>query len=222
MIHPDMATMLSFIFTDASISRKLLLSALKKVVDETFNCISVDGDTSTNDTVLLLANGAAGNKTIDSEKSPEFARFTAELTKVCRDLAKQIVRDGEGATKFVTIKIKSAKNKADAKIIAQTIATSPLVKTAIFGADPNWGRIIAAAGRSGADINPDKTDIYINEHCVTKNGAMTEISEKELHKSFNQKDIEIKLELNCGTADFEYYTCDLTYDYVKINASYTT
>ncbi|MBU0951202.1 MAG: bifunctional glutamate N-acetyltransferase/amino-acid acetyltransferase ArgJ [Elusimicrobia bacterium] len=222
MIHPDMATMLAFIFTDVNISKNLLALALKTAADETFNCISVDGDTSTNDTVFLLSNAQAQNKIINSEKSREFEIFSTELTKVCRELAKKIVRDGEGATKFVIIKVNSAKNKNEAKQIAKTIATSPLVKTAIFGCDPNWGRIIAAAGRSGVDFNPDKVQIHINGHCVTKNGTMTEISEKDLSKSFKQKEVEIKIDLNCGKEKFEYYTCDLTYDYVKINASYTT
>lgn len=222
MIHPDMATMLSFIFTDVNISNKLLHLALKNAVDETFNCISVDGDTSTNDTVFLLSSTQAKNAAINSEKSPEFKKFSEALIETCRRLAHKIVRDGEGVTKFVTIKINAAKNKKEAKKVAQTIATSPLVKTAIFGCDPNWGRIIAAVGRSGIDFNPDKVDIHINGHCVTKNGALTKISEKDLNASFKQKEVDIKVNLNCGKEDFEYYSCDLSFDYVKINASYTS
>ncbi|OGS20598.1 MAG: hypothetical protein A2252_00950 [Elusimicrobia bacterium RIFOXYA2_FULL_39_19] len=222
MIHPDMATMLCYLFTDANITGKLLDKALKNAVNSTFNSISVDGDTSTNDTVILMANAAAKNKLIDKENSKEYKLFADKLYAACFDLAKMIIKDGEGATKFVTIKVLSAKNETDAKKVAATIATSPLVKTAIFGADPNWGRIIAAAGRSGASFNPEQTDIFINNYCVLKKGTPTSTSLKIVSKSFKSKEIEIILNLHCGKAQSQYYTCDLTYDYVKINADYTT
>jgi len=229
MIHPEldftpksMATLLCFIFTDINISRKLQDLALKQAIDNTLNCISIDGDTSTNDSVFLLSNGLAENKIINSKKDENFRKFCNALNSLCYELSKKVVLDGEGATKFVKIKIISARDRMSAKKIAKTIATSPLVKTAIFGCDPNWGRIIAAAGRSEVKINPEKIDLFINGLCVAKNGATTNLSPTKLKRSMRKKEIEIKILLNSGDVDFEYYTCDLSYNYVKINASYRT
>ncbi|MFN3966320.1 MAG: bifunctional glutamate N-acetyltransferase/amino-acid acetyltransferase ArgJ [Endomicrobiia bacterium] len=222
MIHPELATLLCFIFTDINISKRLQNIALKDAVDRTLNCLSVDGDTSTNDSVFLLSNGLAGNKIIISEKDRNFKKFYNVLNSVCEELAKKTVTDGEGATKFIKIKIFSAKDKNSARKIAECIATSPLVKTAIFGCDPNWGRIMAAIGRSGVKINPEKIDLFINGLCVVKNGTTTNLSTEKLKRSMRRKKIDIDIFLNSGSVWLEYYTCDLSYDYVKINASYRT
>lgn len=219
MIHPDMATMLCFVLTDVSISKKLLAEALKSAVDKSFNRISVDGDTSTNDCVFLLANGAAGNKPI-IKKDDSFFAFALQLEKICLGLAKKIVSDGEGATKIIVVAVKNAASESDARKIAATVATSPLVKTAMFGNDANWGRIIAAAGRSGAKINPSKMDIYFGGMLVAKNGAGTNFSEKKAKEILNKKEVTVTLDLKSGHKCFTYYASDLTFDYVKINASY--
>ncbi len=222
MIHPDMATLLCFIFTDTNISKKMQDIALRNAVDKTINCISIDGDTSTNDSIFLLSNGLAGNKIINSQKDKNFKKFCEVLDSVCYELSKKLVLDGEGATKFVKIKITSAKDKETAKRIAKSIATSSLVKTAVFGCDPNWGRIMAVIGRSGVKINPEKLDLFLNGICVAKNGVTTDVSLVKIKNTMKKKEIEIKVLLRAGKTDFEYYTCDLSYDYVKINASYRT
>jgi len=220
MIHPDMATLLCFIFTDAAVSGRVLAPALRKVVSKTFNCMSVDGDTSTNDTVFLLANGLAGNKTIDRPDGADFNRFYHSIENVCRELAKMVAADGEGATKFITIKVSSAGNYSDAKKVASAVATSPLVKTAMFGEDPNWGRIVACVGRSGVKINPGRLKISINGHEVA--AGCSSGCTSNMKKELSRREIEIGISLGAGSAGVEYYTCDLSYGYIKINADYTT
>ena len=223
MIHPSLkpfhATMLSFIMTDAAITPFALDKALKPAVEKSFNCVSVDGDTSTNDTVIILSNGAALNKTItDKDKNLEI--FEDALTGVCLDLAKMIAADGEGATKFIEIEVRNADTEKSAKKAAETIATSPLVKTAAFGNDANWGRIMAAAGRSGAKFNPDKVDIYFDKLLVVKRGQAVNYSERKATGILKQKKVRIIVDLHQGKKSAKYYTCDFSYDYVKINGSY--
>ena len=221
MIHPDMATMLAFITTDVSITSAMLKKALVPSVKRSFNMISVDGDTSTNDMVLVMANGLAGNEIIDRE-GPDFNEFCLGLQEVMESLAKMIVRDGEGATKFIEIKVKHGKNVEEAGRIARTVGSSNLVKTAIFGADPNWGRILAAAGRAGVDFRPDLIDVYIGDICIVRSGEGVCFNEADVKNVLTKKDIKIVIDLNSGIGTACAWTCDLTYDYIKINADYTT
>jgi glutamate N-acetyltransferase/amino-acid N-acetyltransferase len=209
--------MLSFILTDANISSKPLQCILETASQESFNCASVDGDTSTNDTVIVLANGASNTAALSGSDLLKFAKVFNELTL---ELAKAMVKDGEGAGKLAEIEVRNVKTKIQAKLIAQTIATSPLVKTALFGADANWGRIIAAAGRAGIDFNPDKVDISICGIKVFKKGAPVQFDEKAAKKALSKSEIKIVLDLHCGPQTSKYYACDFSFDYVKINASY--
>lgn len=223
MIHPSLkpfhATMLSFVMTDAAITPYALDKALKGAVENSFNCVSVDGDTSTNDTLLILANGAALNKQItDGDKNSRI--FEEALTEVCMDLAKMLAKDGEGATKFIEIEVKNADTEKNARKIAETIATSPLVKTAVFGNDANWGRVMAAAGRAGAKINPDKVDVSFGKMMVARRGAAVNFSEKKALKILKEKKVKITLDLHQGKKSSKYYTCDFSYGYVRENASY--
>ncbi|WP_456416907.1 bifunctional ornithine acetyltransferase/N-acetylglutamate synthase [Methanocaldococcus sp.] len=225
MIHPNMATMLCFITTDIIINKENLTKILKRVVDKTFNNISVDGDTSTNDTVFILANGRCG---VNYEECKE--EFENALLYVCRELAKMIVKDGEGATKFVEVIVKGAKSKEDAIKASKAIVNSLLVKTAIFGEDPNWGRILAAVGYSGADFDPSIVDIIIGnnkeEVYLVKDGTpLADEGTEELKKAEEiMKSDEIKIIVDLKMGDFENvcYGCDLSYEYVRINAEYTT
>jgi len=225
MIHPDMAmphaTMLAFILTDAAISRQALNSSLKAAVDRSFNCVSVDGDTSTNDSVIALANGSAMNAAVTGG-GRSYDVFLKNISDICVDLAKMIAKDGEGATKLVELEIKNARDVASARKIASVIATSPLVKTALFGLDANWGRIIAAAGRSGVKISPEKTEICIGRVKVFSKGMPCRFSESKAKKELSKKEVKIKINLNSGKENLKYYTCDLSFDYIKINASYRT
>jgi glutamate N-acetyltransferase/amino-acid N-acetyltransferase len=222
MIHPNMATMLAFIATDAVIGKKTLNRALKETSDQTFNRITVDGDTSTNDMALIFANNKARNASIQAGSSA-YRTFVSKLTELCLDLSHKIVLDGEGATKFVTIRVQGAKVKTHAHRIALSVATSSLVKTALFGQDPNWGRIIAAVGYAGVPVNPEKIQILLNSSLLFKNGAPTRgASQPELRKKMKSKNIVIVIELNSGSYSDVVYTCDLSYDYVRINAEYTT
>src|ERR1051325_10237159 len=207
MIHPDMATMLSFIMTDAEIAYPELMEALQYAVHRSFNSISVDGDTSTNDMVVVLANGASGVR-------PNAQEFRDGLLDVCTTLATAIVRDGEGATKFVQIDIEGAPTEEAAHTIGRTIARSPLVKTAIYGADPNWGRIVGAIGNSGVVLNSDRVDIFISG--VPISDATLEDARQKLRK----KEIQIRVVLHSGTASARVWTCDLTEGYIRINADY--
>jgi glutamate N-acetyltransferase/amino-acid N-acetyltransferase len=221
MIHPNMATMLAFITTDAAITLSALNKALKESVNTTFNSITVDGDMSTNDCVFILANGLAGNKTI-AASGKGYELFRKALTAACQAMSEKIVRDAEGATKFVEIKVTAAKNEQDAKKAAFAIATSPLVKTAAYGEDPNWGRIAAAVGRSGADVHPSKLDIYLGRSKVLSNGMPANVSKALLREIFKKRDIGIKVVLNNGSGEATVYTSDLTKEYVNINAHYTS
>ncbi|MDY0190517.1 MAG: bifunctional glutamate N-acetyltransferase/amino-acid acetyltransferase ArgJ [Desulfuromonas sp.] len=222
MIHPNMATMLGFVMTDAAISPELLQPWLTQAVDASFNSITVDGDTSTNDMVLLLANGAADNAVLSAD-SPDGAAFKAALEAVLLDVAKMIVRDGEGATKLVEIQLNGAIDDAQAKIAARSVATSNLVKTAFFGEDANWGRIIAAVGYSGVDVDPNQIDIFFDDVQVVSNGLTTGATQEELAtKVLKHAEFCVRVDLKLGVGSAHYYTSDLTYDYVKINADYRT
>jgi len=222
MIHPNMATMLAFIATDAAIDKKTLGRALREANNKTFNRITVDGDTSTNDMAILLANGKAENKSIRAGSSA-YDKFVEKLTEICLYLAHKIVLDGEGATKFVTIRIQGAKTKTHAHRVAKSVATSSLVKTALFGQDPNWGRIIAAVGYAGVPFNPDKVQISLNGSVLFNNGEPANGAlQSTLRKKMRSKNISIVIDLKSGIHSDEVYTCDLSYDYVRINAEYTT
>ncbi|PLT33852.1 bifunctional ornithine acetyltransferase/N-acetylglutamate synthase [Bacillus sp. V5-8f] len=219
MIHPNMATMLGFITTDAAIESSDLQLALSSVTDLTFNQITVDGDTSTNDMVIVLANGQAGNEKV-SPSHPDWKIFVELLKKTSEDLAKQIAKDGEGATKLVEVNVHGMKTKADAQAMAKTIMGSNLVKTAVYGSDANWGRVIAAMGRSGLTFNPDKVSISFGPINVLNGGVPVAFSEEEAKAYLEQKNIVIHVELQEGDEKGTAWGCDLTYDYVKINASY--
>ncbi len=221
MIHPNMATMLAFVVTDAEVPPDLLDRALKQAVDASFNRITVDRDTSTNDMVLLLANGA-GNARIDSD-GDDVETFAVLLQEVLLDLAKMIVRDGEGATKLVTIEVVGAASADDALRAAEAVATSNLVKTAFFGEDANWGRIIAAVGYSGAEIDPDRVDIRVGDVLLTENGlAGPEELDAAATEVMKRDEFTVTVDLKLGSGRALYYTSDLTYDYVRINADYRT
>jgi glutamate N-acetyltransferase / amino-acid N-acetyltransferase len=221
MIMPQMATMLAFIITDAAIDRSVLSGMLRESTEETFNRISVDGESSTNDMVLALASGRS-NTVISRRDSPAGKQFSHLLHEVMRELSLLIVRDGEGATRLITVTINNARTEQDARRAAFRVANSPLVKTACFGGDYNWGRIMAALGMSGAVFNPDRTDIYINNLLAVKNGQAASGKSRGLENSFKKKQIEIAVDFHNGKKRYEVFTCDLSYDYVKINASYKT
>lgn len=221
MIHPNMATLLSFVTTDISINKAMLDQAVSLATAHSFNRISVDGDTSTNDCLLVLANGQAGNQTITGTGAP-YQSFLDALTYVCRELAKMIARDGEGATKMVEIKIQGAVSEDAAVRIGKSIATSNLVKTALFGEDANWGRILAAVGYSGVSIQPDIINIYLGDLLVCRGGVGLAFDEPKAKQILAKKDIMITVELGQGQAGASIWTCDFSYDYVKINGSYRT
>ncbi|MBN2544975.1 MAG: bifunctional glutamate N-acetyltransferase/amino-acid acetyltransferase ArgJ [Spirochaetes bacterium] len=222
MISPNMATMLCFVFTDAVISKELLKIAFINSINKSFNAITVDGDMSTNDTAIIFANGHAENKKIDSSGSKEYTDFCDALDEVTLNLAKSVVKDGEGATKLIEISVHNAKTTNDAKLICTAIANSNLVKTAFFGEDPNWGRIICAIGFSGSIYNPKDVSLSIEDIAVYNNGEMQNHNAESLKKAFQKKEIKIKVDLNIGDKNWTMWTCDLSYDYIKINASYTT
>ena len=221
MIHPNLATTLAFVVTDAAISPSLLQKTLRDVAARTFNSISIDGDTSTNDTLLVLANGQAGAPSIQSGTSAHRA-FAKALEEVCHSLALQIVADGEGAQRVIEIEVRHAKTESDARRIAQTIATSPLVKTAFAGGDPNWGRIFAAAGRSGVKFDPSRVDIHMAGIPVLRRGQPLDFNERAASNRLLAEHVPIVLHLHAGNASARYWTCDLTAEYVRINASYRT
>lgn len=219
MIHPNMATMLVYLFTDLDAEPKELQSALKLAVDVSFNSISVDGDTSTNDTVLLLASGLSKVKLAGSGVAK---KFTEALRGVCASLAEQIVRDGEGAQHLVRLQITGAKSVTEARTIACSIANSPLVKTAWAGCDPNWGRILSSVGKSGIPVDPEKINIFFGPQQVCKKGAAYPFNEQQAHEYLKQPEYEIKVEVGRGKSSLEFLTCDLTAEYVHINADYST
>ncbi len=221
MICPDMATMLAFVTTDAKVEPAFLSRALETAVETSFNSITVDGDCSTNDTVLLIANGAADSVAID-RLSEDYHAFRAGLRHVCGRLAEMIVRDGEGATSLVRIHVVGAIEWADARRIAKAIGNSLLVKTAIFGNDANWGRIIMAAGNAGVEIVPDVIDIRIGDIMMLEAGDPQDFDEARATELLSQKEVDITVDLHMGAESATVLACDLSYDYVKINASYRT
>jgi glutamate N-acetyltransferase/amino-acid N-acetyltransferase len=220
MIHPNMATMLCFVMTDANISAPMLKKALLVSTERSFNMITVDGDTSTNDMILCMANGSAGNRR-PGAGSKDSKKFQACLDAVTRSLAKQVVRDGEGATKFVEIEVRNARNPAEAKRAAATVAKSSLVKTALFGEDANWGRIMAALGYSGVEMDEARTDIYIGKTKLVEKGlGQGKHADRDAALALKQREIQIIIDLHKGKAAAAVWTCDLSYEYVKINAAY--
>lgn len=219
MIHPNMATMLAFIVTDAAIKPGMLSRALRECVSDTFNAITVDGDTSTNDTALVLANGQSGAKRISS-RDENYRSFRTGLHRVCEELALKLVADGEGAQRVLEIEVRGAGSAKEADQIARTIAHSPLVKTAAAGADPNWGRILAVAGRSGVPMDPNRAEIRLARITVCRRGQAVPFNEKRAHQAMLAKHVPILLDLHSGTARARVWTCDFTTEYVAINASY--
>ncbi|MEM7008037.1 MAG: bifunctional glutamate N-acetyltransferase/amino-acid acetyltransferase ArgJ [Thermodesulfobacteriota bacterium] len=220
MIAPNMATMLAYILTDFNVGKRALNKALKNCVNNSFNKIIVDGDTSTNDTVLMLANGALGNIAI-KESGAEYQKLEAAVTEVASEVAEMIVKDGEGATKVVKIIVKGARTQSDAEKIARVMGTSSLVKTAFFGEDPNWGRIVAAAGRAGVNFDPDKIDLYFDKEKILSNSKEV-INEKKAQRVLKKPKFEITLNIKSGKASSFVIASDLTYEYIKINAHYRT
>ena len=222
MIHPNMATMLTFITSDAAIAPELLKPLVKEVADQSFNMVVVDGDTSTNDSMIVLANGLAGNQLITSKEQPGYKLFAQALLQVARDLAIMIAHDGEGSTKFLEVNVVGAASFADAKLAAMAIAKSPLVKTAFFGEDPNWGRIACAAGYSGADLDPDKLNLDIGTTRLVENGLNKNVDLKTLEPTMKEHDISMTVDLGVGQGKATVWTCDFSYEYVKINGEYHT
>ena len=223
MIHPNMCTMLSFLTTDAAISKELLQEALRADVADTYNMVSVDGDTSTNDTVLLLANGAAGNPVI-TEKNADYEAFCRALNEVNTSLAKQIAGDGEGATALFEVRVVGAKSKEDARILSKAVITSNLTKAAIYGHDANWGRILCAMGYSGVQFDPERVDLFFESAAgkiqIIENGVAVDYSEEEAAKILSEPEVAAVADVKMGDASATAWGCDLTYDYVKINADY--
>lgn len=220
MIHPNLATMLCFIVTDVAISAPALRKALLQSTEGSFNNITVDGDTSTNDMILCMANGAAGNKR-PAPGGKDIRKFQACLDYVATSLAKQVVRDGEGATKFIEIIVRGAKNPVEAKRASMAVAESSLVKTAIFGEDANWGRIMAALGYSGADMDEARTDIYIGKTKIVEKGISAgKNAARDAALALKQREVQISIDLHKGKAEATVWTCDMSYEYVKINAAY--
>ncbi|MGE5790206.1 MAG: bifunctional glutamate N-acetyltransferase/amino-acid acetyltransferase ArgJ [Syntrophaceae bacterium] len=221
MIEPGMATLLAFILTDADIDDQAMKRALREAVDQSFNAISVDGCMSTNDTVLILANGLAGNRKIRTA-TRDFAVFTGMLTDVMTELAKSIVRDGEGATKLIEIVVEGAKTTGEAKAIAYQIARSNLVKTAFYGGDPNWGRVISAIGAAGVPVNGDAVELYFDGLPLFKQGQGVSNHLQELAEVMKKEHVKVLVKLGQGAKGFRVYSSDLTMEYIKINAHYTT
>jgi glutamate N-acetyltransferase / amino-acid N-acetyltransferase len=220
MIHPHMATMLSFLTTDAAIGPRMLQNLLSAAVEDSFNRLTVDGDTSTNDMVVTLASGLSEISVVPGNDSR--AWFLEGITLVCQTLARMIARDGEGASKLVTVEVLGARTPLEADRAARSIANSPLVKTALAGADPNWGRIICAAGYSGARFDPNKVDILVNDLYLCRKGVDAGFDEAAAHRELERKELTIRVDLHAGGAAARVWTCDFTRDYVTINASYRT
>jgi len=227
MIHPNMATMLALLTTDVAIESHALDVALRRAVDGSFHCVTVDGDTSTNDTVLVLANGAAGNVPLTND-SPEYEIFVNALTWVAKSLAQMIARDGEGATKFVTVTVRGARTDTDAHVAAMAVARSNLVKTALYGSDPNWGRILAAVGYSGIDVDPARVALWLAAGeqgpavQLVRDGSPCSVDEEQARSTLTGKEVFITVELGLGPGKATVYTCDLSHEYVTINAMYRT
>ena len=222
MIAPNMATMLAFLATDAKISGAALQAALQKSVDKSFNRVTVDTDTSTNDTVQILATGAGGNPEITEASGESYDAFCEGLEFVCIELAKKIARDGEGATKMIEVVIKNAMNEVEAEAAARSIAESPLVKTAVFGKDANWGRIMMAVGKSEAEFDPYQVNVWLGDYQLVKAGMDSGFDEEKATQLFSKDTVTISVDLNAGGAEATMWTCDYSYDYIKINADYRT
>ena len=224
MIHPNMCTMLGYVTTDAAIEKTLLQKALGEIVQETFNMISVDGDTSTNDTLLVLANGLAGNEPIADEKSADYAAFYEALRTVCRELAMKMAGDGEGCTRLIETRVIHADSLLNARILSKSVITSSLTKAAVFGKDANWGRILCALGYSGVIFDPDKCDLYFGEGedriLIFTNGSAADYSEEKATELLSGEKVIITADMHMGDAEATAWGCDLTYDYVTINADY--
>lgn len=220
MIHPRMATTLAFLTTDAPVPGAVLGDVLQEAVNVTFNRISVDGETSTNDAVLALANGASGGPTVDGDAALD--AFRRALTAVARSLALDVVRDGEGATTLVRVSVTGAEREEDARAVADRLATSPLVKTAVHGGDPNWGRIVAATGSAGVDVDPSALDVWLEDVRVVEGGTGVEGVEEEATRAMAGEQLRIRVDLGAGDARHHVWTCDLTEEYVQINGSYTS
>jgi len=218
MIHPDMATMLGFVVTDVAATPAFLKKALREAADASFHAISVDGDTSTNDTVLLMASGVLGNPCLDGERDP--GTFVSALAEVCRQLAWMIVRDGEGATRVMEITITGARSAREAELAAHAVATSPLVKTALHGGDPNWGRILAAVGRSGAHFSERKVTLSVGPLTLVSKGTISAYREKDAARLFSKELVPVTVDLGAGSASATKLSCDLGHDYVSLNADY--
>jgi len=224
MICPDMATMLAYVATDAAIDKKLLQDCLRQAVAPSFNAITVDGDTSTNDACVLMATGMSGASPITDSESTAYQKLSAAVTEVCMELARAIVRDGEGATKLVEILVEGAVSQSEAKEVAYTIAHSPLVKTALFASDPNWGRILAAVGRAGLEnLDIELVQIWLSDVCIVRNGGKADDYTEEAGQAvMDQPEFTIRVVLGRGEVETRVLTCDLSYDYVRINAEYRT
>ena len=224
MIHPNMCTMLSYVTTDAAIEKSLLQKALREIVAETFNMISVDGDTSTNDTLLVLANGLAGNPVIDDPKSDAYAAFYEALRAVCKELAMKMAGDGEGATKLIETRVIHADTLENARILAKSVITSSLTKAAVYGRDANWGRVLCALGYSGVSFDPENCDLYFGGEedrlLIFTKGSAADYSEEKATELLSGEKVEILADMHMGDAEATAWGCDLTYDYVKINADY--
>jgi glutamate N-acetyltransferase / amino-acid N-acetyltransferase len=221
MIHPNMATMLAYVCTDAAVEEGWVGSVVKRVADRSFNQVTVDGDSSTNDTFLILANGAAGNAPVQPE-TPEAARLEQAITHVAQELARAIARDGEGATKLLAVRVDGAASDEEARMAARSVASSSLVKTAIHGGDPNWGRIVCAIGYSGAEVGIDRLSVAIGDCVVFASGTGQEVDLDAVRHTFEQPEIAIRIGLGLGGGTAEAWGCDLSSDYVHINADYTT
>ncbi len=222
MIHPNMATLLGLILTDAAIAQPLLQRALRQAVEASFNRITVDGDMSTNDTVAVLASGLAGNREVKAENAPDYAEFLEGLTFVATELAKGVVRDGEGATKFIEVQVRGARTEAEARQAAMAVATSNLVKTAIYGKDANWGRVICAVGYSGVEVDIERLSLWFDDLHLVKDGQPYNVDEERALEILSQDEVAITVDLGQGEAEATVWTCDLTHDYVTINAHYRT
>jgi len=221
MIHPNLATMLCFLTTDAAVEIDFLRLALRKAVDVSFNMVSIDGDTSPNDMVLIMANGLAGNEPI-SQGSEQADVFQQALDQVCIHLAKCIARDGEGASRLIEVTVYGAPSMAEARLAARTIVSSPLVKAAVYGGDPNWGRIMAAVGRSGVEVVESKIDLHIGDICLVRGGCPLPFDREKVVAVLCSPEVPITLQLNLGTAAATAWGCDLSEEYVVINSHYTT
>jgi glutamate N-acetyltransferase/amino-acid N-acetyltransferase len=223
MIHPSMATLLVFVTTDAAIAKPVVRQLLTRANELSFHRITIDGDTSTSDTLVLMANGASGAPEISKPGGSAYDAFLEKLTDVCQSLAKQVVSDGEGATKFIAVRVTGAASEKQAGRVAMAIGKSSLVKTAIFGEDANWGRILCAAGYAGVPLSVERVKLRIGGQLIFHNGRLAEDRwEEKVAPKLKLRDITIHLDLGAGTASAEVWTCDLSYDYVKINAHYRT